>query len=253
MEGLKICRRLIVGIATAGIITLAAGVYPHTIPAASAAGMCQDNGAASNVFDGTVQETTTYGAYANLDSQVGPLCTTGNSASASTAWAMLSGGSIANDGYAQSGIVNQRDQPQANIDYYFYQWAKRNPATYPGEPYYEQDPGTVTGSHNYQETYNFSTGHIEMYYDSTKLAETNFDPAVSWSPSWWNQWNGEVGDPQDDMPGTSAAPEHFRYLGYIPCRGCAMQTPSSLTLSSGSSRFHYQWVTTNYNFNIWTG
>lgn len=121
-----------------------------------------------------------------------------------------------------------------------------------GAPYYTNLPGTISGSHNYQENYEFTTGVLQMWIDNTELAQTNFDPTTVWTAPWQNQWYGETHDPDDDMPGLSSSPEHFRYMQYLPCRSCAWQAPTGVALSNGGSRYAESWVTPNYNMNIWT-
>lgn len=216
-------------------------------PPAQAATTCLAQGASNYVFDGTAQQTTTYADYANLDTQQAALCTTGNSASASAAWVMIAGGGSGN-GYAQVGILTQRGVPQMN---YFVQWARDYP-TPAGTPFYSSFEGVASGSHNYQVLYDFNQGALQLWTDSTMYTQTTFDPAVSWTAPWVNEWEGETHDPGDDMPGTASSPEHFSYLQYKACRGCGFQTPSGLQLSCVCSRYSYAWDTQNYSFHIWT-
>lgn len=191
-------------------------------------------------FDGTDPKTmTTYGVRANIDVKLPALC--GASYSSSSSWAMIAGGAARQ--YAQSGFV--RWQGRSNV--VTFAEYKKNSAT----PAVHKETTTPTGSPRYSTTYNFSTGRMTMFInDTTALLTTDFDPAVSWTPGWGPQWEGETHDPGDDVPGTGQSPEYFQFIQIIPSRGGAWTTPSGLTISSTNPRYSYAWNSAS-TFRIW--
>ncbi len=196
---------------------------------------------ATHLFDGTdPQSITHYGSKADINTRVPALC--GASWSDSSIWAMMASGP-GGCGYAQAGYIRHTGESTSS---YFAEYLKdcSSSAGY-------KQTSAASGTHTYSNVYNFSTGHISMNMDSTTLLTTNFDPAVSWSPGWMPEWEGEVHDNGDDMAGSSSSPAYFSNIQIIPCRSCGWTTPSGLTISSDSSRYGYAW-NSNTQFHIWT-
>jgi len=220
------------------LVVLALLLNPSAPQPACAAIACQ--GFAYN-FTGTDPKSMThYGIKADVNTKTPALC--GGSHSDSSVWVMMAGGGSGQ--YAQVGYG--RHQGQSSV-YYFAQY-KKNAST----AAVHKETTVASGTHNYNVIYNFSNGHLYMYVDTTKILESNFDPAVSWTPGWQPQWEGETHDPGDDIPGSSSSPVYFSNMKIIATRGGPWVTPSGLTGSSTHSRYGFAWDTQNTKFHIWT-
>ncbi|MFZ5920830.1 MAG: hypothetical protein ACOYY3_07245 [Chloroflexota bacterium] len=183
---------------------------------------------------------THWGIKAGINTKVPALC--GASYSDSSVWVMMAGGG--NCEYAQSGYG--RHQGQSTV-YFFAQYSK-NCST----PVTHKETSVASGTHTYRAAYNFSTGKISMYVDTTLLLTTNFDAGINWTPGWVPQWEGETHDPGDDVPGSQTSRVYFSNMKIIASHGGPWVTPSGLTGSSTSSRYGFAWNSQDSKFNIWT-
>lgn len=213
----------------------------ENVSTAHAATSCQGF---SYHWDGAYVSENNEGAGANITTQVPALCTTGDSYSDSSIWAMVAGGG-SNDGYAQSGY--DREYGWSTVRF-FAEYSKCNY----GCTYYDWYGGNASGTHSYQELYNYVNA-IYMYVDSTIVLTTNFDPITVWSSPWQGNWYGETHDAGDDIAGTSSALVYFSGLCLRTARnqGCTT-SPSGVTFYSGLSRYHEAWNTVNSKFHVWS-
>jgi hypothetical protein len=203
--------------------------------------------APTRLFDGTDPKyTTVVGVGANLDS-IGPaLC--GNSWwSDSSYWALL-GANAQHDAcaLAQSGLGKS---PNLAVKVF----AEYGKSCNDNPPTIRVVWGNAqTGTHTYQVKYNAKKHLAKMWYDNNVITNTNFDPAVVWGAQpWLEEWDAEVHDPGDDVPGSVVVPEFFSVLQHTTCQRCAWVAPVGLTGSSDSNRYGFNWDA-NDRFHIWT-
>lgn len=245
--GVRYKRLATITVLLAGTCLVAPSLGQH-LPAAYAATTCVDLGS-NRYFDGTdPQNSTNKGAEAVLDTQQPALCTTGLGGY-STAWSMSQGYSAA-DGWAQSGILLNRGNASGSLHYFSEQCqtAQYGPCNdvVPASP-------LPSGNHVYREEYDTSVHRIKMYYDSVVLDTTSFDPELAWQSPWGYEWNGEVNDSGNDVPGTSAVKELISSIMIKPCYTCNWTAPTGLTASvTTGARYSYQWLTPSQSIYIWT-
>jgi len=231
-----------VGWASLVLLVLLAGSAASSAPRSLAAPLGVPCGTQGNYFDGTPYSTqTTYGAFASISTGNPTLCDT---AGDSSAWAMLSGGGQCQ--YTQVGYVKQRNMGDVAPHRFL---EVRRGCGYPATFYRES--ATVSGTHSYRNSYIFSVGRVYLYWDTTKVAETTWDPALVWTPGWAPEFNGETLYPGDNVPGTTGSPVYFSSLKRM-LRDSSWVNPINLTLTSSFSYYKYQWDTVNQRFHIWT-
>lgn len=232
------CRRVFI-LCIAGAIALCLNVLP-SIQSASAA-----NGCSGFVyhFDGAWNPSESNdGAGATINTMTPALCSGTDPNSASAIWAMTAG--QGDDQYAQSGYV--RFYGQSTV-YFFAEYDKNSNTSFVYKGF-----GTASGTHTYDELYNFNGGYIQMEKDNVTLLTTNFDPAVSWTSPWSPQFLGETHDPGDDIAGTSSNPVYFSNLCIVISRSGGCSSTPSLSLYSDLSRYHNAWDSQNHKFHVWT-
>lgn len=211
----------------------------HAAPLATS---CQYNN--SSKFDGNDSAgISNTGVGAHITTAVPDMCTSGNSLSDSSVWAMVASHN-GTGGYAQSGYGIHRGQVTV---YYFAEYSRCQ-----GCGFTEKETSAASGTHFYSSVYDYVSA-IHMEVDSTTILTTNFDPTVYWSAPWSPQWFGETYDLGDDIAGTAASPVYFSGLCLRTSRsgGCTT-SPSNLTTFVDSSRYHAKWDTANSKFHIWT-
>ncbi len=230
----------VLAIASAGIV----GIPSQSARAAPFATSCQYNN--SSKFDGNFSlGISNTGVGANITTAVPALCTSGNSYSNSSAWAMVAshGGT---GGYAQSGYLRSRGQSTV---YYFAEYSKCGSNVC---GFTHKETSAASGTHFYSSVYDYVSA-IHMQVDSTTILTTNFDPTVNWTAPWSPQWLGETHDLGDDIVGAATSPVYFSGLCLRTSRsgGCTT-SPSNLTTEVDSSRYHAKWDIANSEFHIWT-
>lgn len=89
------------------------------------------------------------------------------------------------------------------------------------------------------------TFNASVYYDNSTKREvmstsdgytssTGYDPYGTWGAHWKPEWEGEVLDGQDTMPGTSTSPAYFYGLNVQnQYQNTTWSDPSSFSLSAG--------------------
>lgn len=240
----SVLRRLLV-LCLASVLALALATLTSP-PLTRAATTCSSE---QHNFDGVQHPTggglSNTGVGASVNTMTPALCTTGASWADSSIWVMDADNTLGNGGYAQVGYLRHHGDSTV---YYFTEYRKNYNTTSTFNKY-----GTASGTHSYRDLYNYTTGHIDMWLDSTKLASTNFDPIVEWTSPWSPQWFGETHDPGDDIAGTSSSPVYYSSLCIVTSRsgGCST-TPSGLVIYDSYSRYHIAWDTTNSKFHVWT-
>ncbi len=159
-------------------------------------------GTRANFFDGKVSLVETYGSSARI-STVYPLLCSGAS-TFSNAWSMLT--TAATLGWAQSGYIREYELSPTTV-YYFAQW-KRASGYAPNTLY--TSPGPAAGNVvKYKTTINVD-GYVEMYRGSTIMARSGWKPSNNWGPQpWSNQYFGETGHCETDVPGLEWNRAHF--------------------------------------------
>jgi hypothetical protein len=182
------------------------------------------------------------GAGATINTMTPALCTQNASWADSSIWAMTAGQGAGQ--YAQSGY----DRYEGQSTVYFFAEYDKNSST----PPVNKEFGTASGTHTYDELYNFTGGFIQMEKDNTTLLQTNFDPIVEWSSPWSPQFFGETHDPGDDIAGTSSSPVYFSNLCIVTSRSGGCSTTPSLSTDSDLSRYHVAWDNQNQKFHVWT-
>jgi hypothetical protein len=222
------------------IMLIVATLSFSMIQSARAATPCRGFGRNFSGIDGIPM--THWGVKARINTMLPALCSGANNPnSSSSVWVMMTGGDTCQ--YAQSGYIRRKG---VSTVFYFAEYSQDCLSF----TYKETDVASST--HTYQVKYNFSTGKIHMYVDTTLLLTTNFDAGVNWTPGWNPEWEGETHDPGDDVSGTPSNPVYFSIMGIITSRGGPWVTPSGLTGSSTSTRYGFAWNITNSKFRIWT-
>jgi hypothetical protein len=198
----------------------------------------------SNYFDGfDTRDFTLYGAYGNINTRAGALCSGGTGASA--AWTMVADNYFSGGGgYAQSGYASQTGNVTARYFSQYRKFSSNTPTTVWG--------GNASGTNLFITNYHFDTGHLYMYVNNTVLDHTAFDPAAGvWVGPWDGQYFGETWNPGDDMPGIAGTHVTFSTLRYDKCRSCGwVSIPTGHGAVTGSSRYHFSGSTAQ--FDIWT-
>lgn len=229
---------LILSFATTAALSLALWVTP-------AAGASACSGARTNLFAGRFgYSVTTFGSSGSINTVNPSLCSGGSTFS--TNWTMLA--PQATNAWAQSGYLKDTLKSATAI-YYFAQWRQNGTST-PATVYLS---GPSAGSiHQYRTTVNPS-GYLEMYSDTTKLAQSTWKPSLNWGAQpWSNQFSGETGHCQTDLPGYDFNKGHYTAVTYQ-----AQQSGPWLN-SVGLGTFHdcgstYQVLTSSSTvFDIWT-
>lgn len=193
-------------------------------------------------FDGTNPiNNNMAGAGANISTHVPWLCTTNDTSSDVSVWAMIAGGG--NSEYAQAGYG--RHYGQSTV-YYFTEY-DQNSSTAPVHKEYGSPGGGTT--HNYYAAYGQQNGYAIMMIDNSVGDITNFNPSLYWSEPWSPEWEGETHDAGDDMPGTSGNPTVFSNMDWL--QGNNWLSTSGLSVSSTSSRYGVSQAS-GTQFNIWT-
>lgn len=233
------CRRVFI-LCIAGAIALCLNVLP-SIHSASAANGCSGY---QDLFDGAWNPSESNdGAGATINTVTPALCSGTDQYSDSSIWVMTDGGANPYE-YAQSGY--DRSYGQSTV--YFFAEYDKNKST----PFVDKEFGTASGTHTYDELYNFNGGYIQMEKDNVTLLTTNFDPIVWWSSPWSPQFFGETHDPGDDIAGTSSNPVYFSNLCIVTSRSGGCSSTPSLSLASDLSRYHNAWDSQNHKFHVWT-
>lgn len=226
-------------------VVVAGSAWVSSPPRAIAAVACA--GARSNYFDGKyTNSSTTYGARAVIETFYPGLCT-GGASTFSNAWSMIA--PQATTGWAQSGYVKDTIMSQTTV-YYFAQW-KKNTAATPNTLY--TSPGPANGAViEYKSVVN-SNGYIDMYRGATLMATSTWKPADFWGAQpWSNQYFGETGHCETDVPGLDFNPVSLTSVQYRSQVGGTWLTPVGLTgVHHCGSTYQYATVSSTA-FNIWT-
>ncbi|MBI4670099.1 MAG: hypothetical protein HY741_00305 [Chloroflexi bacterium] len=235
---------VVIGIILCVASFLAIGLHGLLQGSASASQPCT---APTILFDGTEAKfTQVVGVSASLDSIGPPLC--GNAWWSDSSYWVLLGGNAQQDAcaLAQAGLGKS---PNLAIKVF----AEYGKSCNDNPPTIRVVWGNAqAGTHKYQVKYNANKHKAIMRYDGLVITRTNFDPAAVWGAQPWDEeWNAEVHDPGDDVPGTAAVPEFFSVLRHATCQACAWEAPVGLRLKSDSDRYDWSWDT-NEKFHIWT-
>jgi len=215
----------------------------HHVSANTSCGVTGSFFAGTNAF----YTSPNYGAYSNISPADGALCTTNGFPSGTGAWVMEFGSGYHQ--YAQTGYIHFRN----STNQLFVEFNKGDP-----NPYQHLYGIGLTTTQNYGVYYyscNSCTNQMIMQVGgSGYYAGTPWDPATVWARPWSPQWSGETHDTGDDIPGTSSNHVHFTSLCIISTNGGACNTaPTGIGLgTTGSSRYHAQWVSSPTSFDIWT-
>jgi len=195
---------------------------------------------------------TAYIAEGNLRDRLVHQCTGFDGSSGASAWVMLSGSGNGSE-YAQAGYIKVN---QMNNTKTFTEWNDGECGSSCGSSHWTRTlwPGIFQGGHvhEYIIGYSFTTGHVSMAIDNTTYDTTPFSIETEWSAPWHGQWEGELLDYGDDIPGTADAHATFTHIGVQYCRGCAVVDPGDAQKENElAPDTHFQWVNQPVAFDIW--
>ncbi len=185
-------------------------------PASAALPYC---GTGGNYHDGFGKDPNgnwaAYGVSAQVRVQFGAVCSVGDTSQANftNAWTMLS--SHFGGGWAQTGYIRWYN----HVTVHFSQWVA-SPGGASGTKF-----GATTlyrdelhqywtlraASPNCPKTSQCLVGHV----DQTTWFYTDFDPVGPWSTPFRQQYYGETGYGESDVPGVSTAKTGFNYMQYV--------------------------------------
>jgi len=192
-------KRMILGISlllgsVAPVTTIV--LFPNTQAAAEVYTCGSPSG---HFFDGAyTSSTTVIGTSAKLINRLGLVCdttTTTNvrtSINSSAAWVMLAGNSTSQ--YAQTGFIRTYNGP----DYFF---AQDNNNGVVDTKYSTAPLSSYGQTHHYWVQWRTTCTCLRENVDATIFQETPFNPKITWSEPFSNQWMGETHYLASDMPG----------------------------------------------------
>lgn len=196
---------------------------PTDSHSAFAAGNCVSDPNTYAAFDGQNAFIGGYGAMADIMTENSACCTgSSNSANTISAWALTVSNNDAYE-YAQAGYLKRfgvDSTPYAFSEY-------RESESYNFVRHIWVSLGTLRDGYNweYKTYYDTNASEEAMVVNGVNLSRTNFNPYDLWAGPWGQEWDGEVHDSGDEVPGTSSAPAKFTVVNYEPAMGGAFTTP----------------------------
>lgn len=218
-----------------------ASVAGLTSPAA-ASGACVDPNP-SNYHTGAESPVAAFqiGASATIDFRQPILCFPTDGNRGATAWAMS--WATGNGGYAQAGYYRLNNQ---GAEHFFSQDNECWPGC--GPPTTVELPNGPSQAHTYKVVYDANIARLRMYYGTSLISTTSYDPFVTWSGLVQGQYFGETIDGGDDMIGTVGNVTKFRNI-QVQNAVTGWSPPASLT--RGNNHPHGQvWQWSNDSIDV---
>lgn len=193
------------------------------------------------LFDGTDPPGQhNYGVKATIEKRTPALC--GANWSDSSLWVMTTGG--CDEEYIQSGYG--RHSGEADV----YPFAQYDIGVGQAFVHKQLANPVPAGSKVYYVKYNFSSGAFSAWYDGQWLLSVNVD--TNWCTGRGSQYEAEVHDNGDDVPGTAANKASVDNMLVITSRSGVWVAPQGLTASSESARYDVDWAVNQTHMRVWT-
>jgi hypothetical protein len=236
-------------------------IVMFAVPVDAAVSPCA--GQATSHFAGgsTSYQLNIWGSKANISDFDPALC---GSSSVSVAWSMVA--AVSNDaqnahGWAQIGYGEFGGNSGFSHSGYhtfsqFTKWCYDDgSACASGYPVTKFDPAP-TSTVLYKNQYRSADSHIHMYYGSTQLDETEFDPTNNhWDGNWSAQFFDETYHQETDVVGKDAnRVQYTSLMKQTDNSGGNWAGIQNITRRVDYSRYHAQFTnpTQNQNFETWT-
>jgi hypothetical protein len=225
-----------IGVAASLVFTYAGPSVPVVRAAANCSGQTFE-------FDGTDPPGQhNYGVKATIEKRTPSLCIGGAAWSDSSLWVMTTGG--CDEEYIQSGYG--RHSGEADV----YPFAQYDIGVGNNFVHKQLANPVPAGSKVYYVKYNFSTGVFSAYYDGQFLLGVNVD--TNWCTGRESQYEAEVHDGGDDVPGTAANKASVDNMLVVTSHSGVWVAPQGLTASSTSARYDVDWAANQTHMRVWT-